>query len=83
VSEAGGQEDSVHCRHCLHACLHVAALYPSAAIPALTRLLFNFTSTGCRDQVDLVARTVATAAHTGEIGDGKIFVHPVADVVRM
>jgi nitrogen regulatory protein PII len=38
---------------------------------------------GCRDQVDLVARTVATSAHTGEIGDGKIFVHPVADVVRM
>jgi nitrogen regulatory protein PII len=37
----------------------------------------------CRDQVDLVARTVATSAHTGEIGDGKIFVHPVADVVRM
>lgn len=37
----------------------------------------------CRDQVDLVVRTVATAAHTGEIGDGKIFIHPVADVVRM
>lgn len=36
-----------------------------------------------RDQVDLVVRTVATAAHTGEIGDGKIFIHPVADVVRM
>lgn len=36
-----------------------------------------------RDQVDLVARTVATSAHTGEIGDGKIFVHPVADVVRI
>ena len=28
-------------------------------------------------------RTVAVAALTGEIGDGKIFVHPVADVVRM
>lgn len=37
----------------------------------------------CREQVDLVLRTVATSAHTGEIGDGKIFVHPVADVVRM
>lgn len=36
-----------------------------------------------RDQVDLVVRTVATAAHTGEIGDGKIFIHPVADVVRI
>ncbi|KAF8065629.1 hypothetical protein HT031_003230 [Scenedesmus sp. PABB004] len=36
-----------------------------------------------REQVDLVVRTVATSAHTGEIGDGKIFVHPVADVVRI
>ncbi|GAB4813918.1 hypothetical protein N2152v2_000964 [Parachlorella kessleri] len=36
-----------------------------------------------RDQVDTVVRLVATAAHTGEIGDGKIFVHPVADVVRI
>lgn len=35
------------------------------------------------EQVDLVVRTVAIAALTGEIGDGKIFVHPVADVVRM
>ena len=26
---------------------------------------------------------VAIAAHTGEIGDGKCFVSPVADVVRM
>eukprot|EP00878_Enallax_costatus_P002824 GHUV01003016.1.p1 GENE.GHUV01003016.1~~GHUV01003016.1.p1 ORF type:complete len:208 (+),score=53.12 GHUV01003016.1:153-776(+) len=36
-----------------------------------------------REQVDLVVRTVAMSAHTGEIGDGKIFVHPVADVVRI
>lgn len=36
-----------------------------------------------REQVDMVVRLVATAAHTGEIGDGKIFVHPVADVVRI
>ncbi|CAD7700268.1 unnamed protein product [Ostreobium quekettii] len=36
-----------------------------------------------RDQVDLVATTIADAAWTGEIGDGKIFVHPVADVVRI
>lgn len=41
------------------------------------------THTQNRDQVDLVVRTVSTAAHTGEIGDGKIFVHPVADIVRM
>jgi nitrogen regulatory protein PII len=31
----------------------------------------------------LVVRTVAIAALTGEIGDGKIFVHPVAEVVRV
>jgi nitrogen regulatory protein PII len=33
--------------------------------------------------VDSVVRIIAGAAHTGEIGDGKIFVHPVADIVRM
>lgn len=36
-----------------------------------------------RLQVDVVVRIIAEAAHTGEIGDGKIFVHPVADVVRI
>lgn len=36
-----------------------------------------------RGQVDAVVRIIATAAHTGEIGDGKIFVHPVADVIRV
>ncbi|KAI7838893.1 hypothetical protein COHA_007358 [Chlorella ohadii] len=36
-----------------------------------------------RGQVDTVVRLVATSAHTGEIGDGKIFVHPVADVIRI
>ncbi|KAI8474685.1 MAG: nitrogen regulatory protein PII [Monoraphidium minutum] len=36
-----------------------------------------------RDQVDLVVRTISIAALTGEIGDGKIFVHPVAEVVRI
>ena len=36
-----------------------------------------------RGQVELVTRTVAAAAYTGEIGDGKIFIHPVADVIRM
>lgn len=37
----------------------------------------------CRAQVDPVVRTISAAAFTGEIGDGKIFVHPVADVIRM
>lgn len=36
-----------------------------------------------RAQVDTVVQTIATAAHTGEIGDGKIFVHPVAEVIRI
>lgn len=30
-----------------------------------------------------MVRLVAASAYTGEIGDGKIFVHPVAEVVRM
>ena len=42
-------------------------------------LLFN----ACRTQVNTIVRAVAEAAHTGEIGDGKIFVHPVADVIRV
>jgi len=36
-----------------------------------------------RDQVDYVVRKVVSAAHTGEAGDGKIFIHPVADAVRI
>jgi nitrogen regulatory protein PII len=36
-----------------------------------------------RAQVDAVVRCVATSAATGEVGDGKIFVLPVADVVRI
>lgn len=34
-------------------------------------------------QVDAVTRIMAAAAYTGEIGDGKIFVHPVAEVIRV
>lgn len=30
-----------------------------------------------------MVRIVCKTAGTGEIGDGKIFVHPVADVVRV
>ncbi|KAK9831563.1 hypothetical protein WJX74_000233 [Apatococcus lobatus] len=36
-----------------------------------------------RDQVNSVARVISVTAHTGEIGDGKIFILPVADVVRV
>ena len=36
-----------------------------------------------RGQVDTVVRAISTAAYTGEVGDGKIFVHPVVEVVRV
>jgi nitrogen regulatory protein P-II 1 len=35
------------------------------------------------DDVDRVVETVAKAARTGEIGDGKIFILPVEEVVRI
>lgn len=35
------------------------------------------------NQVDLVLDKIITAARTGEIGDGKIFVTPVEQVVRI
>ncbi|QRP50430.1 P-II family nitrogen regulator [Amycolatopsis sp. FDAARGOS 1241] len=35
------------------------------------------------DQVDDVLRTVRETAHTGKIGDGKIWVTPVETVVRV
>lgn len=36
-----------------------------------------------RDQVDTIATAIVEASRTGEVGDGKIFVYPVADVIRM
>ena len=36
-----------------------------------------------REQVDTVVRLICASAYTGEVGDGKIFVHPVAEVVRV
>ena len=35
------------------------------------------------DQVDMVIENVIAAARTGEIGDGKIFITPVEDIVRI
>jgi nitrogen regulatory protein PII len=35
------------------------------------------------EKVDRIVETIAKAAHTGEIGDGKIFVMPVEEVVRI
>ena len=35
------------------------------------------------DSVEKVVRALADAAHTGRIGDGKIFVLPVGDAIRI
>ena len=35
------------------------------------------------DQVDMVTEKIISAARTGEIGDGKIFIYPVAQVIRV
>lgn len=35
------------------------------------------------DQVDMVVDKVINAARTGEIGDGKIFISPVGQIVRI
>jgi nitrogen regulatory protein P-II 1 len=35
------------------------------------------------DQVDMVVGKLTDAARTGEIGDGKIFVSPVDDIIRI
>lgn len=35
------------------------------------------------DQVEAVKHTIVLAAQTGEIGDGKIFVSPVTQVIRV
>ncbi len=35
------------------------------------------------EQVDQVIKALITAARTGEIGDGKIFIYPVEQVIRV
>ncbi|MEY2977891.1 MAG: P-II family nitrogen regulator [Prochlorotrichaceae cyanobacterium] len=35
------------------------------------------------DQVDMVVEKVISAARTGEIGDGKIFISPVDQIIRI
>ncbi|ASK77906.1 transcriptional regulator [Paraphotobacterium marinum] len=35
------------------------------------------------DQVDSVINSITTSAHTGKIGDGKIFVYDVSNAVRI
>ncbi|MFN7805419.1 MAG: P-II family nitrogen regulator, partial [Planctomycetaceae bacterium] len=35
------------------------------------------------DQVETVLQTITAAARTGSVGDGKIFVTPIAEVIRI
>ena len=35
------------------------------------------------EQADMVAEKIVAAARTGEIGDGKIFIYPVSQVIRI
>lgn len=35
------------------------------------------------DQVDMVVDKIITASRTGEIGDGKIFISPVEQIIRI
>ena len=32
---------------------------------------------------DRITKAIAAAAYTGQIGDGKIFIHPVDDAMRI
>ncbi len=36
-----------------------------------------------RDMVDLVVENITEAARTGKIGDGKIFIYDIEDVIRV
>ncbi|XP_078446921.1 nitrogen regulatory P-II-like protein [Wolffia australiana] len=36
-----------------------------------------------KDQVEVVVEKIIEEARTGEIGDGKIFLHPISDVIRV
>jgi len=36
-----------------------------------------------QEQVDLVVEQIVQAARTGKIGDGKIFISPIAEVIRI
>ncbi|MDJ0680916.1 MAG: P-II family nitrogen regulator [Xenococcaceae cyanobacterium MO_167.B52] len=35
------------------------------------------------NQVDMVVDKIIAAARTGEIGDGKIFIYPVSEIIRI
>ena len=35
------------------------------------------------DDVEMIVKTIREAAFTGQVGDGKIFIYPMADAVRI
>ena len=35
------------------------------------------------NDVDVIVETIKKAAHTGNIGDGKIFIYPIDNVIRI
>ncbi len=35
------------------------------------------------EMVEIVVNTIQTSAHTGNLGDGKIFIYPVEDVIKI
>ncbi|MBC7320200.1 P-II family nitrogen regulator [bacterium] len=35
------------------------------------------------DEVDMIINTIVNTAKTGDIGDGKIFIYPVEEVIRI
>ena len=47
----------------------------------IARLQLNILATN--DQVESIIKTIVTAGRTGEVGDGKITVYPVEQVVRI
>jgi nitrogen regulatory protein PII len=52
---------------------YVVDLLPKIAVEIVVR----------DDDVDKVVEAIIGAANTGKIGDGKIFVHPVDEVIRI
>ncbi|MGC8717344.1 MAG: P-II family nitrogen regulator [bacterium] len=35
------------------------------------------------EEIDMIVEAIITTAKTGEIGDGKIFIYPIEDVIRI
>ncbi len=35
------------------------------------------------DEIDIIVNTIVNTAKTGDIGDGKIFIYPVEEVIRI